>query len=220
MASFTQELNALLRSAGSEEEARLMCENMREQFDFYGVRTPILREITGPLFEAQKPKDAEELERRVRDMWQQSYRELQYAACDYLFMYRHLLDNHHIQLLQDLITSHAWYDTADPLAKKSLGSLVMRFPMLKKTMQKWLHHPNIWVRRSAMIHQANCGKKTDWELLKAFALDLREDADSFVLKGVGVALREYSRVAPAEVRAFTFANDFSPATRQEALRFL
>ena len=103
MLRFTQDILLALRAISNEEEAKSMSKTVREQFDFLGVKVIARREATYPIFDKNPPKDGDELALRVTDMWGQPYREIQYAACDYLFRHKHLLGGQHLNFLKHLI---------------------------------------------------------------------------------------------------------------------
>lgn len=220
MYKLTQEILTALRSASNDEEAKSMRRYMREQFDFFGVRAPERREVTATIFATYTPNDSAELEAWIRELWNQPYREVQYVACDYLYMHRHLLGSHHFNFLRHLVVTRSWWDTVDPLATRSLGDLALRFATVRSNLQRWIRDPNLWVRRSAILYQLKYREFTDWPLLQSFCLRLANDEDFFIRKAIGWSLREYARIHPAEVKKFVLANEFNPLTIREALKQL
>jgi len=220
MVKLTQEILAALRTASNDEEAKTMRRYMREQFDFFGVKAPERREIAARVFEAHPAHNSEELESWVNDMWAQPYREVQYCACDYLYLHRQLLGGHHFKFLRHLIVTRSWWDTVDPLATRSMGDLALRFVTVRSGLEKWIRDPNLWIRRSAILYQLKYRDYTDWPLLQSFCLRVAKDEDFFIRKAIGWALREYARVNPLEVKRFVLNNDFHPLTVREALKHL
>lgn len=218
MLKFTQEILLALRAISNEEEARSMSRNVREQFDFLGVKVVSRREVTYPIFDKFPPKDSEELVLRVDDMWRQPYREIQYAACDYLFRHKELLGGPHLNFLKKLIKTRAWRDTVDTLATSVLGDLAWRMPAIRTKIAAWIRDPNIWVRRSAIIFQLQYREKTDWPLLKDFCCSCAKDDDFYVRNGIGRALSEYARINPSEVKRFVLSNTLPFQTSQEILK--
>lgn len=218
MLKFTQEILLALRAISNEEEARSMSRNVREQFDFLGVKVVSRRESTYPIFDKFPPKDSEELVLRVDDMWGQPYREIQYAACDYLFRHKDLLGGPHLNFLKKLIKTRAWRDTVDTLATSVLGDLAWRLPALRTKIAAWIRDPNIWVRRSAIIFQLQYRDKTDWPLLRDFCVLCAKDDDFYVRNGIGRALSEYARINPSEVKRFVLSNTLPFQTTQEILK--
>lgn len=220
MEKLTIELLGALRSSANEEEAKGMRRYMREQFDFFGVKSAARREVTQEIFLKFEPVSSAELERRVRELWQQPFRELQYCASDYLFRYRSKLGARHIRLIRDLIITRSWWDTVDSLATRSVGDLVLRYAQVREAMDKWIRDPNLWIRRCALIHQLKFREYTDWDRLQKYCLICSSEEDFFIRKAIGWSLREYAKNNPIEVKRFVQSNDFSTLTVREALKNL
>ena len=220
MLRFTQDIFLSLRAISNEDEAKIMSKGVREQFDFLGVKVIARREITYPIFEKNPPSDGDELAQRVSDMWGQPYREIQYAACDYLFKHKTLLGGQHLNFLKGLIKTRSWRDTVDTLATSVLGDLAWRFPTLRGKIASWIRDPNIWIRRSALIFQMQYRDHTDWPLLQDFCTYCAQDDEFYIRNGIGRALSEYARVNPMEVRRFVLNTPFSPLTAQEVLKHI
>jgi len=218
MHKLTLEMLSAFRKASNEEEAKGMRRYMREQFDFFGIKAPHRRELTAPLFEAYPPKDSADLELIVRELWQQPFREIQYAACDYLYQYRTMLAARHLTFLRHLLITRSWWDTVDSLATRSLGDLTLRYPQVRSSMDKWIRDPNLWIRRSALLYQLKFRDLTDWDSLKSYCEQCAKEEDFFIRKAIGWALREYAKINTAEVKRFVSVTDFSSLTVREALK--
>lgn len=218
MHKLTQEIQGVLKKASNEEEAKGMRRYMREQFDFLGIKAHQRRELVAEIFENNPPADVNDLEAIIRDMWQLPYRELQYTACDYVFMYRAKLGARHLAFLRYLIITRSWWDTVDTLATRSLGDLALRYGQVRLAMDKWIRDPNLWIRRSALLYQLKFREYTDWERLKNYCLLCAKEDDFFIRKAIGWALREYGKVNPTEVKRFVLSNEFSSLTVREALK--
>ena len=220
MLRFTQDILLALRSIANEEESHEMSKKAREQFDFLGVKLVPRREVTYPIFDKYPPKNDAELVSRIEDMWAQPYREIQYAACDYLFRHKGMLGGQHLNFLKKLIKTRAWTDTVDTIAACILGDLALRLPALHAKIASWIRDPNIWVRRSAIIFQIQYKDRTDWPLLRQFCLTCAKDDEYYIRNGIGKALSEYARINPTEVRRFVQDNSFAEQTTQEILRMI
>ncbi|HSQ40776.1 MAG TPA: DNA alkylation repair protein [Fibrobacteraceae bacterium] len=206
------------RKASNEEEAKGMRRYMREQFDFFGVKTPIRREISLEIFTKHPCQDATELEQVVKELWQQPFREMQYAACDLLYDSRSLLAARHLAFLRHLIITRSWWDTVDSLAARSLGDLTLRYSQVRAAMDKWIRDPNLWIRRSALLYQLKFREHTDWDRLRHYCEQTTQEEDFFIRKAIGWALREYAKINPAEVKHFVSTQEFSSLTVREATK--
>jgi 3-methyladenine DNA glycosylase AlkD len=89
-------------------------------------------------------------------------------------------------------------------------------------MDEALHHPSLWVRRVAMLHQLGWRQHTDSQRLFAHALALGGEKEFFIRKAIGWALRDLARTQPDAVREFlcTQAGNLSALTRREASKHL
>ena len=220
MLRFTQEILLALRSIANEEESHEMSKKAREQFDFLGVKLVPRREVTYPIFDKNPPKNDVELVNRIEDMWAQPYREIQYAACDYLFRHKGMLGGQHLSFLKKLIKTRAWKDTVDTIAACVLGDLALRLPALHAKIASWIRDPNIWVRRSAIIFQIQYKDRTDWPLLRQFCLTCAKDDEYYIRNGIGKALSEYASSNPPRARRVVQDNTFAEQTTQASLRMI
>jgi 3-methyladenine DNA glycosylase AlkD len=89
-------------------------------------------------------------------------------------------------------------------------------------MDECLVHPDLWVRRVAMLHQLGWREQTDQERLFSYALTLAPEKDFFIRKAIGWALRDHARTRPDAVRAFLaqHADRLSGLTVREAGKHL
>ena len=129
-------------------------------------------------------------------------REYQYVAIDLLAKYEKKLSTEHLPALLALVQQKSWWDSVDGLAGV-VGDVVRREPELGQAqMDEALHHPNLWVRRVAMLHQLGWRAQVDAQRLFAYALHLAPEKDFFIRKAIGWALRDYARHDPQAVRGF------------------
>ncbi len=220
MLKFTQETLHALKLIANEDEAREMSKEFREQFDFLGIKLVARREATYPIFDKYPPQDGDELVKRVEDMWAVPFREMQYAACDYLFRHKVLLGGQHLMFLKKLIKQRAHHDTVDIISTSILGDLILRLPALRSKIAVWIRDPNIWIRRSAILFQLQYREHTDWEMLRLFCENCAKDDEAYIKNSISKALSQYARINPMEVRRFVLSTPFCSQTTQEILRNL
>ena len=88
-------------------------------------------------------------------------------------------------------------------------------------MDEWIHDDNLWVARTAILHQLNYKARTDEARLFAYVEARALDQEFFIRKALGWALRNYARVAPDAVRTFIDTHpELSGLTRREATKHL
>jgi 3-methyladenine DNA glycosylase AlkD len=154
--------------------------------------------------------------------WARPEREFQYVACDYLRRHVGVPGPEFLSVARALITTKSWWDTVDMLATRFVGGLVRRHPTLATTMDDWSGESDMWLVRTAILHQLNYGSSTDTARLFAYCERQAGHRDFFVRKAIGWALRHYARTDPDAVRAFVAANtgQLSPLSVREATKHL
>lgn len=203
--------------------AQAMSAYMRDQFAFLGVPTPARRQATATLIRTRMPATA--LLANARALWQQPEREYQYVAVDLLARQWQALTLADVPALLKLAQQRSWWDSVDGLASV-VGDVVRAACSedrhAQAVMDEALRHPNLWVRRIAMLHQLGWRAATDESRLFNYAITLAREPDFFIRKAIGWALRDYARHAPDQVRAFLVAQQdhLSALTLREAGKHL
>ncbi|GEM47880.1 DNA alkylation repair protein [Deinococcus cellulosilyticus] len=214
---FVQKVQAALEPLSNPGQAPAMQKYMKDRFDFLGIKRPARTEATRPLLRQLQPQEALPA---AQHLWTLTGREYQYVAVDILAKHVKMLSPEDLSAIRALIQTHSWWDTVDLLASKVVGGLVRRHPELKAEMDRWSEDPDFWVRRTAVLHQLSFKKETDQERLFAFALKNAPDAEFFIRKAIGWALREHAKTSPEAVRTFVEAHraQFSGLTIREAFK--
>ncbi|MEM7274371.1 MAG: DNA alkylation repair protein [Actinomycetota bacterium] len=216
------ELRGALEAMAEPDRVEPMTAYMRNQFDFLGVPSPAARLASKPFLAAGRDADAAALIDFVDRCWEQPEREFQYVACMMLRKWIRHLGPANLTDLERYIVTRSWWDTVDSLAAWSVGPLVRANPSLVEVMDRWIDDENIWLARTAILHQLSYKADTDADRLFAYAERRAEDTEFFIRKAIGWALRQYARQQPDEVRSFVAANQdrLSGLTRREALKHL
>jgi 3-methyladenine DNA glycosylase AlkD len=177
-----------------------MAAYMRNQFLFYGIKTPERREIIAPiLMEMSKQKDVDW--NFVFSCWEDPRRELQYVALSYLNRIRARLTIDDIDRLKRLAVTKSWWDTVDSL-DTIIGDIAFRDRRVDEILLSWSRDDNIWLRRIAINHQRKRKDKTDTALLEEIIRNNLGSDEFFINKAIGWSLREYSKTNPVWVRDF------------------
>jgi 3-methyladenine DNA glycosylase AlkD len=219
---FVEGLVQLVESRRNETRAAAMARYMKDQFAFAGIPSPglaaILREALSGL---PPPTEAETTDALAR-LWALPEREFQYAGCALVRREAKHYSPAFVAVLHGVVTTKSWWDTVDSLAANGAGPLVLRHPELVSVMDEWIESENLWLARTALLHQLRFRERTDRERLFRYCRLRAPDTEFFIRKAIGWALREYSRIAPAEVVAFVrqHSDELSPLSRREALKWL
>ena len=77
---------------------------------------------------------------------------------------------------------------------------------LEKIILQWSLSDNIWLRRIAIDHQLLRKEKTNVQLMEKILLHNLNQAEFFINKAIGWALRDYSKTNPTWVAGFIEKN--------------
>jgi 3-methyladenine DNA glycosylase AlkD len=179
---------------------------MRDQFEFLGIpmarRRKLSREVLAGL-----PRPAEvDLRAVALACWRLPEREYQYFACDWLRDNAEVCTPAFLLTARTLITERSWWDTVDLLATHVVGRIVAAYPRAAPTMDAWSTDDNLWLVRTALLHQLNFHAATDPVKLFGYCLGQAAHRDFFVRKAIGWALRAYARSNPTAVQEFVTEN--------------
>ncbi|HET9519294.1 MAG TPA: DNA alkylation repair protein [Actinoplanes sp.] len=195
---------------------------MREQFPFLGVSSPRRAALTRTVL-AGLPKPTEAELRAVADAcWAMPEREYQYFAVDWLRANVRVCGPDMLGAARVLLTTKSWWDTVDPLATRFVGGLVTAHPRLRAELDDWSTDENLWLVRTAILHQLHYRTATDTDRLFGYCLRQAGHPDFFVRKAIGWALRQYARTDPDAVRTYVTCHrdQLSPLSVREALKQL
>ena len=194
-----EELLENLKAVAKPDDAVAMKAYMKNKFEFLGVKTPVRRKLAKAFFKQQTDSVIDWV--FINESWDNPYRELQYAALDYLEIRKKLLTPSDLPRLKKLAQTKSWWDTIDFL-DRLVGSIIARFPETKGIILVWSRDEDIWLRRLATDHQLLRKEETDTELLEKILVNNLGQTEFFINKAIGWALRDYSKTNPDWVRDF------------------
>ncbi len=215
-------LTGSFEAAADPAQAVSMRAYMRDQFPFLGIRGPLqktlAREVVAGL---ARPAEADLCSVAVR-CWALPAREYQYFACGLLRRHAKVCSADVLGTARYLIVSKPWWDTVDTLAAHLVGPLVSRHPGLVSTMDAWIRDEDMWLARTALLHQLTYKEATDAARLFRYCTAALEHRDFFIRKAIGWALREYGKTDPGAVRSYVRAHEtrMSALSVREALKNL
>jgi 3-methyladenine DNA glycosylase AlkD len=217
-----QRLDDRFAASRNPSRAAGMRAYMRDQFPYAGLPAPLLRKLERDAFAGLATPSSADLQSFSLACWARDEREYQYVACDYLRKHVRVASAGFIEVTRTLITTKPWWDTVDALATRFVGDLVRQHPSLMATMDAWSTESDMWLIRTAILHQLHYGPATDTARLFSYCAGQAGHRDFFVRKAIGWALRHYARTDPEAVRAFVSANEgrLSPLSVREAMKHL
>lgn len=193
---------------------------MKNQFPFLGIKSVERRKSSHPFIKEWKKTKTINWD-LVHTLWELPEREYQYIACDYLKAMQQYLSPNDLASIKNLITKKSWWDSVDALLK-NVGYLSVQYPEVKETVKQWANDSNIWLVRTAILHQLGLKSETDTALLEEVITINFGTEEFFINKAIGWALREYAKTNPEWVTHFLLTNreKLHPLSWREANKHL
>ncbi len=195
---------------------------MRGQFPFMGIPGPTRAALQRAAREGLGKPSEQDIIELAEALWAMPEREYQYAACDLLARHATIVRAHALPRVKELILTKSWWDTVDHLASHVVGTMVAGHPNLAIEMDGWIEDGNMWVIRTAILHQLKFKSRTDSARLFRYCERAAGHREFFIRKAIGWALREYSKTDSAAVRQFVAGHDatLSGLSKREAVLWL
>ncbi|MFB7247132.1 DNA alkylation repair protein [Streptomyces populi] len=215
-----ERLTTLYPAAADPGRAASMRAYMKDVAPFLGLTTPERRALSRTvLLGAPRPDEADCTALALR-CWRLPEREYRYFAVDYLRRHVKRLSSGFLPVARHLVSTDSWWDTVDLLAAHVVGGLVAADPRLRTDMDAWIEDDDLWVARTALLHQLRYKEATDTGRLFAYCVRRSGHPDFFVRKAIGWCLREYAKTDPRAVRDFVEAERarLAPLSVREALK--
>jgi 3-methyladenine DNA glycosylase AlkD len=91
---------------------------MRNQFEFYGIKSTERREIQKPFLVKEFLPKKVELDKILIALWEKPQGDYQYFSQELAFKYVKQLEKKDIDLFEYMVTHKSWWDTVDFIAAK------------------------------------------------------------------------------------------------------
>ena len=214
-----------LREAADPVRAPQQQAYMKSEMPFLGVTVPQCRRIARSLYRLHALPDAREWESAILALWRNAtYREERYAAVELLLFERYAswIEPARVPMIEELVVTGAWWDYVDAIAGRGMWTMLAAHPRpVKALMRQWAKDDNFWKRRTAILAQLRAKRGTDRKLLADVIRPSIGDPEFFLRKGIGWALREFSKTDPDWVVEFVDTHPgLSSLSRREALKHL
>lgn len=214
------ELTLLLQSRANRDNAVHMSVYMKNRFSFFGIKTPERRKLTREWWKKFPIASESELLNLANELWNLEQREFHYVGSDTLKKDKSMLTPSALNTLKMLIINNSWWDTVDTLAANPIGQIILNFPETGQIMDTWIEDDNMWVRRTAILHQLQFKIKTNENRLFYYCEKCMGEKEFFIRKAIGWALRQYSYTNMKSVFDFVHAHKdkLSPLSKREAMK--
>jgi 3-methyladenine DNA glycosylase AlkD len=216
----TQLLIKLFKENSNPDNAAHMARYMKNQFSFFGIKSPERRTLTQEWLKIITVKSLSDIRNIMNALWKLNKREFQYVACDLGKQYKKYWTPNSLEFIKGLICTKSWWDTVDVIASHMAGTVVYNHTATANIMDDWIDHPNMWIRRTAILHQLNFKEKTDARRLFSYCKKRMQENEFFIRKAIGWALMQYSYLDPKGVIQFVneYDDNLSPLSKMEALK--
>ncbi len=205
----------------NDENAYFMAKYMKNHFPFYGIKTPLRREILKNALKNHPKIIKEHRFELVFACLDKPEREWHQLAVDILLKFQRANTSHDLVELERVILTHSWWDTVDMLATNVVGPLLKRQPeAIPDWIERWRNHESMWLNRTAILFQLKYKKDLDTDLLSDIIVQFSKSKEFFIQKAIGWILRDYSRVNPAWVQQFVDSHPLKPLSIREATRLM
>lgn len=217
-------ISVLNREMERQKNAKIalsMAAYLKNRFVCYGIKSPVRNAIQKAWFETLKDANLNRWD-VIMQLYSLDQREYHYVAIDYLNRTpKKDIQKDDYKALEELVTTHAWWDSVDNIASNYVGKYFKKFPeMIPEVIGTWQKSKNMWLNRTCLIFQLKYGADTDFQLLKKLIRRYQQHQEFFIQKAIGWSLRQYSKYDPEAVLEFILAIELKGLAFREASKYL
>lgn len=217
---YLKEIKKMYAANGDATIAKGAKAYLLNQFEFYGIKTPLRRQICKDFYKANPIKDHNELSTLVKECFDEPQRELHYFAIELLGHHKKLWSKKTLPLIEWMITHNSWWDSVDSTNTHVIGKFFLMYPeYIDPYTRKWNQSSNKWLQRMSILFQLLYKEKTNTALLTEYIEHTQLEEDFFIRKAIGWALRSYANTDAKWVVKFVRTHpQLSNLSKREALK--
>ena len=217
---YLKEIQKIFVANGNQLIAKGAKAYLLNQFEFYGIKTPLRRQLCKAFYKTHPIKDHTELSKLIKECFNEPQRELHYFAIELLGHHKKIWSIKTIPLIEWMITHQSWWDSVDSTNTHVISKFFLLHPEhIEAYTSKWNQSNNKWLIRMSILFQLTYKTKTDTNLLSKYIENSQLHEDFFVRKAIGWALRAYAYTNKKWVIQFVKAHpDLSNLSKREALK--
>ena len=217
---YLKEIQKIYSKHADKEIAKGAKAYLLHQFEFYGIKTPLRRQLCKTFYKTHPIKDHAELSKLIKDCFNEPQRELHYFAIELLGHHKKIWSIKTIPLIEWMITHQSWWDSVDSTNTHVISKFFLLHPEhIEACTSKWNQSSNKWLIRMSILFQLTYKTKTDTNLLSKYIENSQLHEDFFVRKAIGWALRAYSYTNKKWVAQFVKDHpSLSNLSKREALK--
>ncbi|QQS39924.1 MAG: DNA alkylation repair protein [Acidobacteriota bacterium] len=192
---------------------------LRNQFEFFGMKSPLRKVIFKEFFDEHGIPSPEKLPEAAHLLLGEDEREFHYFAIESASKHRKLWDQRSVELFESMAVRRSWWDSVDYIRGVCLKEYFLAFPDLREAVsERWRSSENFWLQRLAVTFQIGYKTRTDTALLVKNIDAVKDSDEFFVQKAIGWALRDYGKTDPDFVEAYVSKAGLKPLSKREALK--
>ena len=217
---YLKEIQKIFVANGNQLIAKGAKAYLLNQFEFYGIKTPLRRQLCKAFYKTHPIKDHTELSKLIKECFNEPQRELHYFAIELLGHHKKIWSIKTIPLIEWMITHKSWWDSVDSTNTHVISKFFLLHSELIETYtNRWNQSSNKWLIRMSILFQLTYKTKTDTNLLSKYIENSQLHEDFFVRKAIGWALRAYSYTNKKWVAQFVKDHpSLSNLSKREALK--
>ena len=219
-----REVRSALTAAGSPERARNEKAYLKSDLTFLGADMPSIRRVAKALIARVKADDDAALRPLVVALWGTRVHELRALAMFLLEARAELLGARDLPLVTRMLRESRSWAYLDWICFKVCAPMLLRVPLLRRTLPRWARDDDFWMRRAALLTVLPPVKAgvVPFSAFAVLAVPMLGEREFFIRKAIGWGLREIGKSQPGEVVAFlrTHGADASGLTMREAVKYL
>lgn len=200
-ATFDAIIETFTRHRDRQKVESMQC-YMKTDQAFFGIQKPLRAQLLQEVLKQHPLESLGDYRSTVRELWQHSHREAQYAALDLAIRYKRYVNDDNWDLYRDLVFTASWWDTLDSIAANLIGPCLLQNREHQTELDQWAIHEGLWVRRASLLAHLKHKDQTKVSALKRTILTVTVDDQFFIQKAIGWVLREYSKTDADWVRQF------------------
>lgn len=199
--AWASELEADLETLGTPGRAEREQAYLKSDFDFLGVRVPLLRKTAKAHLATIDELDHDTLIAVVEALWDSKLYERRAAAVEVLAARPRLVNSGDLPLIERMLRTSKTWALVDGLAVTTVGRLREADPAVQARLDRWATDEDFWIRRSALLAHLDALRRGegDFETFARHADGMLEEREFFIRKAIGWVLRETAHKRPALV---------------------
>ncbi|SHE36804.1 3-methyladenine DNA glycosylase AlkD [Mariniphaga anaerophila] len=208
MTDIISEVRTQLRSSVDIKTKKNSQRFFKEKIDFYGVRVPVVKEISKKSFAKIKELDKTEIFGLIEILWKSGIIEESFVACEWTYALRKNFLPGDFKIFKNWIENYVnnWA-SCDTFCNHSMGTFIQMYPDFLDELKKFTESKNRWMRRASSVSLIVPARKGLFlNTIFEIADRLLADNDDLVQKGYGWMLKAASQAHQSEVFNYVMQN--------------